>query len=275
MVNRRYFALFILLYSGTCFSQSPWIPSVNDGFIQASYSGLYYNSVSLNNEVVNQPRNTINNTYQLYLDFGLLPNIGVTAIVPVTQYSVTQNKSTGSYSGLGNLSFTVRYELPISKAKSVLGLTYSAKTANNDVNQGLRTGFDATTFMPFVSVGSGTKKTYFYANLGYGVRTNKHSNFVRLSGELGYKIIKNGYIIGTIDLTNPTNKSSEFFESDPDVYKLSASYLDRQSFNGAGIKILYEFVPERYGLTLSTIGALGSNNVPFSRSYNFGLYKKF
>jgi hypothetical protein len=156
-----------------------------------------------------------------------------------------------------------------------VGLTYEAETGAENLALGLRTGFAASTFYPYFSIGSGTNKLYFYASTGIGLRTNEHSNFFRLSGELGYKIFKNSYLIGTLDFNRPIQNDSNFFLTDDEVFSKSASFLDRQAFNGAGIKFLYEFVPEKYGVTLSTIGALGAENIPFSRSYNFGIYKKF
>jgi hypothetical protein len=156
-----------------------------------------------------------------------------------------------------------------------IGLTYEAETGAENLNLGLRTGFAASTFYPYFSIGSGTKKLYFYASSGLGMRTNRHSNFVRLSGELGYKIFRHSYLIGTLDFNQPIQDDSSFFLADEEIFSKSASFLDRQSFNGAGLKFLYEFIPEKYGITLSTIGALGSDNTPFSRSYNIGIFNKF
>jgi hypothetical protein len=92
---------------------------------------------------------------------------------------------------------------------------------------------------------------------------------------LGYKIFRHSYLIGTLDFNQPIQDDSSFFLADEEIFSKSASFLDRQSFNGAGLKFLYEFIPEKYGITLSTIGALGSDNTPFSRSYNIGIFNKF
>ncbi|MFB0908996.1 MAG: hypothetical protein ACI9V1_000077 [Spirosomataceae bacterium] len=265
------FLLFFLSGKG----QSPWVQKVNDGFIQAGYSGLYFDQVRYKGNLVDAGRKTIDNTYQLYLDFGLLPNLGVTAILPVKNYTITENGETSRFDGLGNLSFSLKYQLPTKSSSMAVGLTYEAETRAENLDLGLRTGFAASTFYPYFSIGSGTKKLYFYASGGLGLRTNKHSNFVRLSGELGYKIFKYSYLIGTLDFNRPIQNDSNFFLTDDEVFSKSASFLDRQSFNGAGLKFLYEFVPEKYGVTISTIGALGSNNTPFSRSYNLGIFRKF
>jgi hypothetical protein len=248
---------------------------VNDGFIQAGYSGLYFDQVQYNGDLVNPDRRTVDNTYQIYLDFGLLPNLGVTAVLPVKLYTITENGETSKFDGLGNLSFSLKYQLPVKSSSMAIGLTYEAETGAENLDLGLRTGFSASTFYPYFSIGGGTKKLYFYASSGLGLRTNKHSNFIRLSGELGYKIFRHGYLIGTLDFNQPIQDNSNFFLTDEEIFSKSASFLDRQSFNGAGLKFLYEFIPEKYGVTLSTIGALSSDNIPFSRSYNIGMFKKF
>lgn len=266
---------YLLLISTISKAQSPWIPNVNDGFLQVGYSGLYYNEVRYNNEQRDFNRQTFDNTYQAFLDFGLMPKLGVTAILPYKSYAITEGNKTSTFNGLSNIGIGLKYQVLDKDAKAAIGARFDFNTATANYDLGLRTGFEALTFMPYFTIGSGTKKTYFYANLGYGIRGNYYSDFVRLSGELGYKLIKNAYVIGTIDLTNPVSKTSEFYTNDLPVFQKSASFLDRQSFMGAGIKLLYEFVPEKYGVTLSTIGALGANYIPFSRSYNFGLFKKF
>jgi hypothetical protein len=265
------FLLFFLSANG----QSPWVQQVNDGFIQAGYSGLYFDQVRYNGDLVDPSRKTVDNTYQIYLDFGLLPNLGVTAVLPVKLYTITENGETSKFDGLGNLSFSLKYQLPVKSSSMAIGLTYEAETGAENLNLGLRTGFAASTFYPYFSIGSGTKKLYFYASSGLGLRTNRHSNFVRLSGELGYKIFRHSYLIGTLDFNQPIQDDSSFFLADEEIFSKSASFLDRQSFNGAGLKFLYEFIPEKYGITLSTIGALGSDNTPFSRSYNIGIFNKF
>jgi|GEM_PF-965216 hypothetical protein len=265
------FLLFFLSANG----QSPWVQQVNDGFIQAGYSGLYFDQVRYNGDLVDPNRKTVDNTYQIYLDFGLLPNLGVTAVLPVKLYTITENGETSKFDGLGNLSFSLKYQLPVKSSSMAIGLTYEAETGAENLNLGLRTGFAASTFYPYFSIGSGTKKLYFYASSGLGLRTNRHSNFVRLSGELGYKIFRHSYLIGTLDFNQPIQDDSSFFLADEEIFSKSASFLDRQSFNGAGLKFLYEFIPEKYGITLSTIGALGSDNTPFSRSYNIGIFNKF
>jgi hypothetical protein len=265
------FLLFFLSANG----QSPWVQQVNDGFIQAGYSGLYFDQVRYNGDLIDPSRKTVDNTYQIYLDFGLLPNLGVTAVLPVKFYTITENGETSKFDGLGNLSFSLKYQLPVKSSSMAIGLTYEAETGAENLNLGLRTGFAASTFYPYFSIGSGTKKLYFYASSGLGMRTNRHSNFVRLSGELGYKIFRHSYLIGTLDFNQPIQDDSSFFLADEEIFSKSASFLDRQSFNGAGLKFLYEFIPEKYGITLSTIGALGSDNTPFSRSYNIGIFNKF
>jgi hypothetical protein len=227
-----------------------------------------------NNELVDLNRQTVDQTYQAYLDFGLLPKVGITVAIPFKFYQVDAPTS-GRHSGLGNTSISLKYQLSNKNATSAVGITYDARSQNINQELGLRSGFDAQTITPYFTIGSGTKKSYFYANIGYGIRTNNYSDFVRISGEFGYQIFRNAYLSGTIDLTNPVEKNSSFFVNDDPAFVASASFLDRQSFNGAGVKFLYEFVPERYGITLSSIGALGANNIPFSRSYNVGIYHKF
>ena len=273
MKNRIHLTFCLIFVSILSHSQSPWVPSVNEGFLQFAYSGLFFDQVRYNNELITPGRETVDQTYQAYLDFGLLPKLGITASIPFKFYSI--DEGSGKFSGLGNVSLGLKYQLTNKNATTAIGLTYDVTSQNSDQQLGLRSGFDAHTVTPYFSIGSGTKKTYFYANLGYGIRTNSYSDFLRVSGEFGYKIFKHAYLIGTIDLTNPTQKDSGFFIIDDPAFVASASFLDRQSFNGAGIKFLYDFLPEKYGISLSTIGALGSDNTPFSRSYNVGIYHKF
>jgi hypothetical protein len=93
-----------------------------------------------------------------------------------------------------------------------------------------------------------------------------------LNGEAGFRLIPNLWAGVTLDFRLP-ERNGPFFNTQ--TYQYNATYLNDQQFLGLGVKAAYDLKPDRLGLSASVIGALASENVPFSRSYNAGIYIKW
>jgi hypothetical protein len=102
--------------------------------------------------------------------------------------------------------------------------------------------------------------------------TRNYSNFVKLNGEAGFKVLPRLWVAGTVDFRLP-EKNGTFFNTD--AYQNTATYLNNQKYLGLGLKAAYDLIPDRVGLSASIIGVLSGENVPFSRSYNAGIYFKW
>jgi hypothetical protein len=280
-MKRSWLILFLLLAMYTpVWAGGPWVRSPGKGFAQLGYSGLYYNSVfnPLGTEA-SSFRSISDHTLQFYAEYGLAKGLEVRAVVPFKILSIGPSTneqanpvSAGSLSGFGNLGLGLKMGLVDKAVKVSVGVDVLANTFTNNDRLGLRTGFEGWTLLPYLSVGSGTKRTYFYAEAGYGFMTQNYSNFVKLNGEAGFRLLPNLWAGVTLDF-RLAEKNGPFFNTE--AYQFNATYLNNQQFLGLGVKAAYDLKPERLGISASVIGALAGENVPFSRSYNVGIYIKW
>ncbi|MBO0932343.1 hypothetical protein [Fibrella aquatilis] len=269
--------LFVLLPSLT-FAGGPWIRGFRKGFLQIGYSGLYYDGVygptGLETPVF---RSTSDVTLQLYGEYGLGKGWEIRGVLPYKLLQTGSSTNTlanptpaGTLSGVGNIGLGLKRAV-LAGAVSV-GVDVLANTFTNNDRLGLRTGYEGWTVLPYVSVGAGGSRTYYFAEVGYGFMTQNYSNYLKLNGEFGYKLHPRLWVAGTLDFRLPA-KNGPFFNTE--AYQFTAAYLNNQRFLGAGIKAAYDIVPDKVGLTASVIGALAGENVPFARSYNAGVFIKW
>ncbi len=278
---RRILVLSFLLSSSLpSIAGGPWIREFRKGFVQVGYSGLYYNAVfnPLGTEK-DVYRDINDHTFQVYAEYGLGKKIEIRAVIPFKAISIGPSSNTqanpvpaGTLNGIGNIGLGLKRGILDGDVKLSVGVDVLANTFANNDQLGLRTGFEGWTVLPYLSVGSGTKRTYFYAEAGYGFMTRNYSNFLKLGGEAGVKVLPRLWVAGTVDFRLP-QKNGPFFNAD--AYQNTATYLNNQQYLGLGIKAAYDLVPDRVGLSASVIGALAGENVPFSRSYNAGIYFKW
>lgn len=272
--------LLILSFLSTAVEAGPWLPGRKKGFVQIGYSGLYYNAV-YGSTGTEQPsfRNTSDVTLQLYAEYGISQKWAIRGVLPykLLRTSTSTDRAAnpvpaGTLTGIGNIGLGLKRALADGPVKLSVGVDALANTFSNNDRLGLRTGYEGWTVLPYLSVGSGGKRTYFFAEAGYGFMTQNYSNFLKLNGELGYKLHPQLWIAGTLDFRLPA-KNGPFFNTE--AYQFTGTYLNDQMFLGAGLKGSYDIVPDKLGLTASVIGALAGENVPFSRSYNAGIFIKW
>ncbi len=280
MKTRLISALLLLTFLSTVVAAGPWLPGRKKGFLQIGYSGLYYNAV-FGPTGTEQPsfRNTSDVTLQLYAEYGIAQKWAIRGVLPYkllkTDFSTDRTANpvpAGTLTGIGNIGLGVKRSLLDGPVKLSVGVDALANTFSNNNRLGLRTGYEGFTVLPYLSVGSGGKRTYYFAEAGYGFMTQNYSNFIKLNGELGYRVIPRLWIAGTLDF-RVSAKNGPFFNTE--AYQFTGTYLNDQLFLGAGLKGSYDIVPDKFGLTASVIGALAGENVPFSRSYNAGIFVKW
>ncbi|RIV24004.1 hypothetical protein DYU11_13655 [Fibrisoma montanum] len=277
---RRFLTIILLLLPTLLLAGGPWIRGYRKGFVQFGYSGLYYNAVfGPSGSELPVYRNLSDVTLQVYAEYGIARNWELRAVLPYkllrsersTNLSANPTPA-GTLTGIGNIGLGLKRALLNGPVKLSVGVDALANTFANNDRLGLRTGYEGWTVMPYLSVGSGGSRTYYYAEAGYGFMTQNYSNFLKLNGELGYRLHPRLWVAGTLDFRLPA-RNGPFFNTE--AYQFTGTYLNDQLFLGAGLKAAYDLVPDRLGLTASVIGALAGENVPFSRSYNAGIFIKW
>ncbi|AQG78293.1 hypothetical protein [Spirosoma montaniterrae] len=270
----------LLAFCSVSRAGGPWVPAYQKGFVQVGFSGLYYNAVfGPDGSERAVFRNTSDVTLQLYAEYGFARRWEVRAVLPykILRTGLSTNASAnpvpaGTLSGVGNIGLGVKRAVLDGNVKLSAGVDVLANTFVNNDRLGLRTGYEGWTVLPYLSLGSSGNRTYYYAEAGYGLMTQEYSNFLKLAGELGYRLHPRLWVAGTLDFRLST-RNGRFANSE--AYQFTAAYLNDQLFLGTGIKASFELIPNRLGINASAIGAVAGENVPFSRSYNTGLFFKW
>ncbi len=270
------FLILCVIISIDINAQGPWTKEKGKGYIQVGFSSIQYDKTQYNANELATGNNNTDVTLQLYTEYGLTNKLEVQLILPYKMVEST-NKITNvskTLTGISNTTLGLKYLLQDKKWKISTGLQFSTRSNNKDNLKGFRTGFEASTFLPYFTFGSSSNKWYYYGNIGYGLMTNNYSDFVKIAGEVGYNIIPKGHLMFVFDAKNIVTKES-FYTIDNVSYRNTANYLDRQSYFAVGIKGNYEFVKNKFGANAAFIGALNTNNTPLAPSINFGIYAKF
>lgn len=253
-------------------AQSPWTREKGKAFVQIGLTSLSYEKYRKNGIDVNDDHNYNDMTVQAYTEYGITNNLEATLILPYKYVgfnsSVSHHKE--SLSGLGNLTAGLKYKFYDKTWKISGGMNIVFNSISTHSVEKLTTGFNANTFLPYLTIGSSKDKWYNYGNIGYGYMDNNYSDYIKSTIEVGYEIIEKGHLIFVIDSRNIVKNESAFINEK----KQWASYLDRQNYNAIGIKGNYEFQKDKYGANFAIFGATNIDNAPLAPTLNLGFYAK-
>lgn len=256
-------------------AQSPWTKAKGKAYVQLGASGLFYDLAAINGKEVKLGADYSDVTTQLYTEYGLTNKLEAQFILPYKFNSITSKTGSlsQSLSGLGNVTLGLKYKLSDKNWKWSAGLQYIANTTTRAAignGQFLTTGFEANTYVPYLTAGTSKGNWYYYGNLGYGYMSNDFSDYLKFDAELGYKITTKSHLIFALNTKNVVVQEKAFDNN----ATLWPSYLDRQTYNAMGLKFNYEFKPEKMGANFALFGAFGNDNAPLAPSLNIGLYSK-
>ena len=253
-------------------AQSPWTREKGKAYVQLGTTILSYNSYQFDGNKIENLGDYSDITIQAYAEYGITNKLEAQLVLPYKTATYDYVGVSESISGIGNVSVGLKYKLSDSKWKISTGIMYNANSIKKDSDKLVlhSTGFNASTILPYVSIGSSKNKWYYFGNFGYGYMDNDYSDFLKANLEVGYKIIPKGDLILVLDTKNPITKEAAFTN---DSYQW-ASHLDRQKYNALGIKANYEFVQDKFGANLAALGAFGIDNAPLAPTFNIGVYTK-
>ena len=264
--------IILLLVTSISMAQSPWTKEKGKSYLQLGFTSLNYNSFQLDGNKVENFGKISDLTIQAYAEYGITDKLEAQIIVPykVIHYDNTNLNTSQNLSGIGNTTLGLKYKIYDKKWKVSSGVSFSVNSIKIDETIGLSTGFNSTTIVPYVAIGSSNKKLYYYGNIGYGYMNNNYSDYLKATFEVGYEVIPKGHLIFVLDTRNIISKESAFNNDNAKW----ASYLDRQTYNAIGLKTNYEFKKDKLGANFAIIGATGINNAPLAPTFNLGLYTK-
>ncbi|WP_341220180.1 hypothetical protein [Polaribacter atrinae] len=241
--------LFLFL-TISAFSQGPWTQEKGKFYTQLSFSTIpSYDKFfgdpdySINGEITD-------NTIQIYGEYGITDNTTLIVNLPFKLISIdnlnyidpavncigdcSENINENKTS-IGNIEIGVKHNF-YKKDWLLSGqLSVEANTSSFDENSGIRTGYDAFTFSPLFLAGKSFSNSYLQSYIGAKIRTNNYSSNFKFGGEYGYKVFKNIWIIGFLDL----EKSFENGDIElPNINRITSLYVNNQEYGVVGLKAI-------------------------------------
>lgn len=268
----------LILSTSIAFSQSPWTKKKNETYLQLSFTTISgYSELFAKEDAIATNRKINDNTLQLYAEYGLSDKTTLIANVPlklVSSGDLVDNAinitTESSLTTLGNIQLGVKHNFYNKKWLISGQLMIEANTGEFEAASGLRTGYDAWTFTPVISVGRGFNSWYIQAFTGVDIRTNEYSSAYKLGGEIGYKVIDWLWLAGFLDGVASFQNGEVLI---PRANRLTGLYVNDQSFSGFGFKVIGEF-DENFGANIGLGGALSGRRVAVAPAISFGLYYK-
>lgn len=274
-----YSFLFVFI-SVSLSAQSPWAQGKGGGYAQVAFQTIPEYSQFFGAEAsdtITSIRPYTDAGFQLYGEYGIFNNTTLVLNVPFkmlssgapTDGNTLAPGSEGTYSGLGNLALAVKQQLlndPLA-----LGVSVEAEfpTSSYDETTGLRTGYDALSIKPMVSVGMGRSKFYAYARAGMALRGNDYSNHFLGGVEAGYQFFNRLWIMLDADayISQENGTYAAPFPNDKTLF-----YVNDQEWVAFSAKMLLN-ITEKLGVTASsTIGIIDAQYVPRSPHLSVGVF---
>ncbi len=251
-------------------AQSPWTREKGHAYLQTGSSFLYISRAIVDNQTVTLNKQITDITPQFYGEYGITNKLEVQTILPYKTFFIKNESSNNSFNGVSNPTIGLKYKISDKKWKWSGGVSYSANFSKYDLNTGLSTDFNANTILTYTSLGSSKGKFYYFFNIGYGYMDNDYSDYLKIVTEVGYNFVPKAHLILVLDARNIISKENAFVNDN----EQSLVYLDRQTFNGFGLKMNYEFIKDKFGTNLSTFGGFNNNNVPLGLAVSLNIYLK-
>ncbi len=280
---KKIMSLLLVLVSTQVYSQSPWVKEKGKGYAQVSYNVITeYSSLYLSSgESLQLPRSVIDRSIQLYGEYGIGNDWQLSAALPyklLTTGDVSAGFTTdavsiqkGSFSALGNIELAIKKNF-INKSYLLSGqVKAELPTSSLDESTGLRSGVDALSIVPSLTIGKGWNKMYGYFSIGSSVRSNDYSGDLRIYSEFGTKPIGNLWVTFVLDIVNSFENATP---DTPSNQTEAGLYLNNLEYFAYGLKFAYE-IKDDWGMSLAGYGGSSGNLVAKAPSINFGVYYKW
>ncbi len=281
----RFIPILILLFSSISLqAQSPWTQEKGSGFGQVSFLAIpTYNSFFAKDfedmsRVSDQDYMEIG--AQVYLEYGIFENTTIVLDAPFKVLTASEPTvdidpfpfESGTLAGLGNIRLAVRQGILTEGVQLAAQLLAELPTRRQDDATGLRTGYDAFTIQPSLSIGGGLGKGYIYGYGGVGFRNNEYSTYWNTGLEGGYNPFEPFWVMLFFDVYQSFEDGER---TELDSYRASGFYVNDQTWASLGAKLLYN-INDKIGLTASTtLSAFAGNQVPQSPSLSIGVFTEW
>ena len=266
------------------YAQGPWTQQKGEGYIQfQSILPAYQYKSLLNGRFINDRqgvnRKTFNSDFSFYFEYGLGEKLDVIASLPfkyIKTGDLTDEQhfddllSEGDLFGLSNPRLALRYGLIEKKVKVAVSLQTSWNTISQDLDKGLATGFDASSFGAMIHIGRSKENQYGFLSIGYHIYTNDFSDVLEINLEHGWKLrqkwnlalaLNARHSIENGSYRNLNLEQTGFYPNNTEWAAISAK-VAYDLTNGYGVNLALPLVPIKF------------QYVGFNGTIGLGIYKK-
>lgn len=258
-------------------AQSPWTPGKGKQYSQLSYTTVpSYNQLFLDNGSLELDRFITDNTIQAYTEFGIGNKFALIGVVPLKMIKVGEKTDEQSVStleeqtavNLGDAQLGLKYNF-LQKGKWAFGASLLTSFPTSDeVEIGLRSGFDEFHVRPSLSAGISDETYYGYGFISYNWFNDRIDPSIYWGIEFGFKIVPSFIIAAEI------SSIRNLKELDPNPQNVgSGLFLNGFEYTAVLVKFIKEFVPDKFGVLFSFGGGQG-NLVAQSPALTLGAYLK-
>lgn len=292
--------LFTLLISSLALqlsnAQSAWTKEKNKGYLQ-----LQYNTIPKYDEVFQESgskslfpyRELTQMSFNFYGEYGITDKTTIISHIPLKimksgdlnsniQWEVLDNPGGNvldiayipkeeTLVALGNVELGIRQQLYSSSFVVAAQLNVELNTSSFNEESGLRTGYDAYSFIPTLNIGKGWNKSYIQGFTGAALRTNDYFQSFKIGAEYGYKAHRNLWAIVFIDgliTIDEGNIDTSFLDGH------TYMYVNNQEYMAYGLKLNYS-KNDKIGFNFGFGGAFSAKRVAKMASLSFGIFSKF
>jgi len=284
--------LVLLLICSFLFSevrtQSPWVASDNGYYFQLAYNTIpEYNSLfNGKKEAFQTSRYIQDKTIQLYGEYGITDNLTIITSIPYkllksgelnpnTEFNLHEIPPAVTVNALGNIQISAKYKLLDKKWVAAAQLRIELPVAvSSGIESGLIPGYDAFSFAPIASIGSGWNKFYGYYWLSGIIRTNNYSEYLNTGIEGGWKPFNGLWFIVYSELLHSFKNGSRGLPPPEKQFGLYSNDLEYFAF---GLKLLYEIdlkSNDKLGFFVHAAGSFSGFAVAHSPLLSLGIYLK-
>lgn len=272
--------IYLLVLTPSVLTAQAWTKSKGQGFYKLDFTSIKAADVfDMNGDVVGF-RTLGNYTTSFYGEYGVTNKFTVFGYVPFYVRNVvneTKGRQTGQIiepaivnNNFGDMDLGFRYQLPIKNVAVAANLLLGIPTGDAKQADGLFTGDGEFNQLLKIGVGTGKKRWWTQAALGFNNRTKGFSDEFRYDFEFGYKFFNDRLLAifkinGIESLNNGTAQAAA-----TGLFSNNVEYL------GIGPEFLYYANAKKtIGISARIAGATKGQNVLAAPSMSVGVFAEF
>lgn len=278
---------FSIFFVNISISQSAWTKQKDEGYFQ-----FQFNTIPTYDEVFQESgdqsllpfREQTQLSFNLYGEYGISDKTTLIGHIPLKimkagdlndnipweLIDIAYLPKEETILALGNVELGVRQQLYAKSFVVSAQLNLKLNTSTFDKESGLRTGYDAYSFIPTLNIGRGWNKSYVQGFAGAALRTNNYFQSLKIGVEYGQKVHEKLWAIIFIDGLITVDEGSI---NEPLLDSYTYLYVNDQEYMAYGLKLNYS-ANDKVGLNFGFGGAFSAKRVAKMASLALGVFYK-